>query len=129
MAKGRNLTKLTVQEALNKEHYTGYAAAYDDSIDLSGGYALVSAQSMPAGFGDASIFAEKDEYGNNLVYSKVSVESDQPLHIKLADKNGNLGSSIYVIANSLPITFIGYDITDLSIKMGGSGTLGIIAWR
>ena len=129
MAKGRNLTKLTVQEALNKEHYTGYAAAYDDSIDLSSAYALVSEQTMPTAYGDAAIFAEKDQYGNNLIYSKVTVESDQNLHIKLADKNGNLGSSIYVLAAALPITFTGYDITDLSIKMGGSGTLGVIAWR
>ena len=130
MAKGRNLTKLTVQEALNKEHYTGYAAAYDDSIDLTTA-ALVSAQTFPTSPGGvASIFSEKDEYGNNLVYSKVSVESDAALVIEIADKNGNLGDPIYVISGSLPITFTGYDITDLKIKTANStATLGIIAWR
>ena len=130
MAKQRHLTKWTVQEALNKEHYTSYAAVYDDSIDLSGGFALASAQDFPAGFGATSIFAELDPYGKKLIYSKVSVDSGNAIWIKLADKNGNLGDPIYVLAALSPITFTGYDITDLSIKTtGGTDTLGITAWR
>ena len=91
----------------------------------------MSAQTFPTSPGGvASIFSEKDEYGNNLVYSKVSVESDAALVIEIADKNGILGDPIYVISGSLPITFTGYDITDLKIKTANStATLGIIAWR
>jgi len=130
MAKPRHLTKWTVQEALNKEHYTAYAAVYDDEIDLTTA-ALVSGVTFPASPGGAtSIFAETTDDGGKIVYSKVSVESDAALVIELADKNGTLGDPIYVIAAALPITFTGYDITDLKIKTAGAtDTLGITAWR
>ena len=140
-----NLTKYTVQEALNREtNFEYYAAAYDDSIDLTTA-GLVSAQTFPTAYGSASIFAECDQNNKAFEYSKVVVESDQALFIQLgtggflydSDDNGtlearsasDLGAVIYVIAASLPITFTGYSITDLKIKMGGSGTLGITAWR
>ena len=94
MANQRNLTKFTVQEALNKEHYTAYSSVYDDAIDLAAGAAaLVSAQTFPTG--EASIFAATDARGVKLVYSKVSIESDGALEINLADKNGTLGPLIY----------------------------------
>ena len=130
MAKQRNLTKFTVQEALNKEHYTEYASAYDDSIDLTTA-ALVSAQTFPSSPGGAtSIFAATDDNGDKIVYSKVSVESDGALVIELVNKGGEVGDPIYVIAASLPIVFTGYDIADLKIKTAASdSTLGIIAWR
>jgi len=130
MANQRNLTKFTVQEALNKEHYTAYSAAYDDSIDLNTAAGLVSASTFPTAYGEANIFAATDARGVKLVYSKVSIESDGALEINLADKNGTLGPLIYVIAASLPITFTGYDITDVKIKTAATdSTLGIIAWR
>ena len=131
MAKPRNLTKWTVQEALNKEHYTTYATVYDDEIDLNTAAALVSSVTFPTALGGvASIFGDVDDNGNKFVYSKVSVESDGALAIQLADKGGNLGDAIYVIAGSLPITFTGYDITDMKIKTAATdSTLGIIAWR
>ena len=129
MANQRNLTKFTVQEALNKENYSAYNAAYDDSIDLTTA-ALVSASTFPTAYGEANIFAATDDRGVKLVYSKVSIESDGALEINLADKNGTLGPLIYVIAASLPITFTGYDITDVKIKTAASdSTLGITAWR
>ena len=130
MAKPRNLTKWTVQEALNKEHYTTYATVYDDEIDLTTA-ALVSASTFPTSPGGVTgIFGADDDNGNKFVYSKVSVESDVALAIQLADKGGALGDAIYVIAASLPITFTGYDITDMKIKTAASdSTLGIIAWR
>ena len=130
MAKQRHLTKWTVQEALNKEHYTSYAAAYDDEINLTTA-ALVSAQTFPASPGGAtSIFAETDDGGGKIVYSKVSVESDGALVIELADKNGTLGDPIYVLAAALPITFSGYDITDMWIKTSAANAqINIIAWR
>ena len=91
----------------------------------------MSASTFPASPGGAtSIFAETDDGGGKIVYSKVSVESDGALVIQLADKGGNLGDPIYVIAAALPITFTGYDITDLKIKTAASdSTLGITAWR
>ena len=129
-----NLTKYTVQEALNREtNFEYYAAAYDDSIDLTTA-GLVSAQTFPTAFGTASIFATYDQNNKTLEYSKVAVESDQDLYIQLGTGGtsaiaSDLGAVIFVIAASLPITFTGYSITDIKIKMGGSGTLGITAWR
>ena len=49
---------------------------------------------------------------------------------EIVDKNGSVGSQIYVLAAALPITFTGYDVTDLKIKAtSSSATLGITAWR
>lgn len=142
-----NLTKYTVQEALNREtNFEYYAAAYDDSVDLSSSATVISGISdFPSATGATSIFAVYDQNNRALEYSKVTVESDQALFIQLgtggylydSDADGTLdaraasdfGAVIYVIAASLPITLTGYSITDLKIKMGGSGTLGITAWR
>ena len=131
-----NLTKYTVQEALNREtNFEYYAAAYDDSVDLSSSSTIISGISdFPSATGATSIFAVYDQNNKALEYSKVPVESDQPLYIQLG-KGGtstiasDFGAVIYVIAAALPITFTNYNITDLKIKMGGSGTLGITAWR
>ena len=129
MANQRNLTKFTVQEALNKEHYTAYASAYDNEIDLTTA-ALVSASTFPTALGEVNIFAATDDRGVKLVYSKVTVDSDGILELNLADKNGTLGPLIYVTAGLSPITFTGYDITDIKIKTAASdSTLGITAWR
>ena len=59
MGKQRHLTKLTVQEALNKEHYTAYEAVYGDPGDMSTA-ALVSGQTFSASTGSTSIIAELD---------------------------------------------------------------------
>lgn len=135
MANQRNLTKFTVQEALNKEHYTAYKAVYDDSINLTTA-ALASDQTFPSSPGGAtSIFADVDENGNRIIYNKVSVESDGVLVIELGTGGTStveaaLGDPIYVLATALPITFTGYDITDLKIKTAATdSTLGITAWR
>ena len=130
MAKQRHLTKWTVQEALNKEHYTTYAAVYDDSIDLTTA-ALVSGVTFPTALGGvASIFGDVADDGSKFVYSKVTVDSDAALVIQLADKGGALGDPIYLLTGLLPITFTGYDITDLKIKTAGAtDTFGITAWR
>lgn len=141
-----NLTKYTVQEALNREtNFEYYAAAYDDSVNLSSATAISGITDFNATYGALTIFAEYDQNNRALEYSKVTVESDQALFIQLgtggylydSDADGTLdaraasdfGAVIYVIAASLPITLTGYSITDLKIKMGGSGTLGITAWR
>jgi len=130
MAKPRHLTKWTVQEALNKEHYTTYAAVYDDSIDLTTA-ALASSVTFPTALGGvASIFGDVDDNGNKFVYSKVTVDCDAAFSVQLADKGGALGDAIYVTAGLSPITFTGYDITDMKIKTAGAtDTLGITAWR
>ena len=141
-----NLTKYTVQEALNREtNFEYYAAAYDDSVNLSSATVISGISDFNGSYGATTIFAEYDQNNRALEYSKVVVESDQALFIQLgtggylydSDADGTLdaraasdfGAVIYVIAASLPITFTGYSITDLKIKMGGSGTLGITAWR
>ena len=128
MAKQRHLTKWTVQEALNKEHYTVYAAVYDNSIDLTTA-ALASSITFPTALGGvASIFGDVDN--NKFVYSKVTVDCDAAFSVQLADKGGALGDAIYVTTGLSPITFTGYDITDMKIKTAGStDTLGITAWR
>ena len=137
-----NLTKYTVQEALNREtSFEYYASAYDDSVDLSSAATIISGVTFPTAYGAASIFAEYDQNNKTLEYSKVAVESDQHLFIQLGTGGygavsggasaiaSDFGAVIYVIAGSLPITFTGYNITDLKIKMASSGTLGIIGWR
>mgnify|MGYP003143628778 CR=1 FL=1 len=131
MAKPRNLTKWTVQEALNKEHYTTYATVYDDEIDLNTAAALVSSVTFPTALGGvASIFGDVTDDGSKFVYSKVTVDCSAAFSVQLADKGGALGDAIYVTTGLSPITFTGYDITDLKIKTTGTtDTLGIIAWR
>ena len=135
-----NLTKYTVQEALNREtNFEYYAAAYDDSVNLSSATVISGISDFNATYGALTIFAEYDQNNRALEYSKVTVESDQHLFIQLGTggyrkKGGSraasdFGAVIYVIAGSLPITFTNYNITDLKIKMASSGTLGITAWR
>jgi len=129
MANQRNLTKFTVQEALNKEHYTAYEAVYGDPGDMSTA-ALVSTQTFSASTGSTSIFSETDDQGRKLVYSKVSLECDEDVTIQLADKNGTLGAILYFDLAHLPVTFTGYDITDIKLGVeSNAANIGIIAWR
>ena len=72
-----------------------------------------------------------------LIYLVLFIQLGTGGYLYDSDDNGTLdtraasdfGAVIYVIAASLPITFTVYSITDLKIKMGGSRTLGIMAWR
>ena len=111
--KPTNITKYTVQEAVNRDQFQDYAAAYDDSINLTTA-ALVSGVTFPTSPGGvASIFADVDQNGNKIAYSKVSVESDGALVIELGTGGtssiaADLGDPIFVISGSLPITFTGY---------------------
>ena len=76
--KPTNITKYTVQEALNRDQFQDYAAAYDDSINLTTA-ALVSAQTFPTSPGGvASIFADVDQNGNKLSYSCLLYTSPSP---------------------------------------------------
>ena len=127
-----NITKYTVQEALNREtSFQNYAAVTGDDNDWNSAFVQVSASTdfkdlTGSGAADASPFVD-----TSIKWTEVTVEeqsaNDRHLYIKL---NSATNDIIYVPNGSLPITFSGYDITDMWIKTSDvNAQINIIAWR
>ena len=126
-----NITKYTVQEALNREtSFQHYVAVTGDDNDWNGAFVQVSASTdfkdlTGSGAADASPFVD-----TSIKWTEVTVMEDAgsiDLYIKL---NSDTNDIIYVPNGSLPITFSGYDITDMWIKTSDvNAQINIIAWR
>ena len=123
------ITRYTVQEALNrKNNYEHYKSVTGDDNDWNSDFVQVSASTdWEATEGDAtSPFAD-----TSIKWTEVTVEeqsaNNRDLYIKLNDVNNDI---IFVPNANLPITFTGYDITDMWIKTSDDNAqINIIAWR
>lgn len=126
-----NITKYTVQEALNREtSFQNYAAVTGDDNDWNSAFVQVSASTdfkdlTGSGAADVSPFID-----TSVKWTEVTVMEDAgsiDLYIKLNSASNNI---IFVPSGNLPITFSGYDITDMWIKTSAlNAQINIIAWR
>ena len=126
-----NITKYTVQEALNREtSFQHYVAVTGDDNDWNGAFVQVSASTdfkdlTGSGAADASPFVD-----TSIKWTEVTVMEDAgsiDLYIKLNSASNDI---IFVPSGNLPIAFSGYDITDMWIKTSAlNAQINIIAWR
>ena len=126
-----NITKYTVQEALNREtSFQNYAAVTGDDNDWNSAFVQVSASTdfkdlTGSGAADVSPFID-----TSVKWTEVTVMEDAgsiDLYIKLNSASNDI---IFVPSGNLPITFSGYDITDMWIKTSAlNAQINIIAWR
>ena len=126
-----NITKYTVQEALNREtSFQNYEAVTGDDNDWNSAFVQVSASTdfkdlTGSGAADASPFVD-----TSIKWTEVTVMEQAgsiDLYIKLNSADNDI---IFVPSGNLPITFSGYDITDMWIKTSGANAqINIIAWR
>ena len=126
-----NITKYTVQEALNREtSFQHYAAVTGDDNDWNSAFVQVSASTdfkdlTGSGTADVSPFID-----TSIKWTEVTVMEDAgsiDLYIKLNSASNDI---IFVPSGNLPITFSGYDITDMWIKTSAlNAQINIIAWR
>ena len=126
-----NITKYTVQEALNREtSFQHYAAVTGDDNDWNSAFVQVSASTdfkdlTGSGAADASPFVD-----TSIKWTEVTVMEQAgsiDLYIKLNSASNDI---IFVPSGNLPITFSGYDITDMWIKTSAlNAQINIIAWR
>ena len=126
-----NITKYTVQEALNREtSFQNYEAVTGDDNDWNSAFVQVSASTdfkdlTGSGAADASPFVD-----TSIKWTEVTVMEQAgsiDLYIKLNSASNDI---IFVPSGNLPITFSGYDITDMWIKTSAlNAQINIIAWR
>ena len=126
-----NITKYTVQEALNREtSFQNYEAVTGDDNDWNSAFVQVSASTdfkdlTGSGTADVSPFID-----TSIKWTEVTVMEDAgsiDLYIKLNSASNDI---IFVPSGNLPITFSGYDITDMWIKTSAlNAQINIIAWR
>ena len=126
-----NITKYTVQEALNREtSFQNYAAVTGDDNDWNSAFVQVSASTdfkdlTGSGAADVSPFVD-----TSIKWTEVTVMEDAgsiDVYIKLNSASNDI---IFVPSGNLPITFSGYDITDMWIKTSAvNAQINIIAWR
>ena len=126
-----NITKYTVQEALNREtSFQNYEAVTGDDNDWNSAFVQVSASTdfkdlTGSGAADASPFVD-----TSIKWTEVTVMEQAgsiDLYIKLNSADNDI---IFVPSGNLPITFSGYDITDMWIKTSAlNAQINIIAWR
>ena len=131
MAQG--IHKYTVQEALNREtSFQNYAAVTGDDNDWNSAFVQVSASTdfqdllgLGGGATDPSPFID-----TSIKWTEVTVMEQAgsiDLYIKLNSADNDI---IFVPSGNLPITFSGYDITDMWIKTSAANAqINIIAWR
>ena len=126
-----NITKYTVQEALNREtSFQHYAAVTGDDNDWNSAFVQVSASTdfkdlTGSGAADVSPFVD-----TSIKWTEVTVMEQAgsiDLYIKLNSASNDI---IFVPSGNIPITFSGYDITDMWIKTSAvNAQINIIAWR
>ena len=126
-----NITKYTVQEALNREtSFQNYAAVTGDDNDWNGAFVQVSASTdfkdlTGSGSADVSPFIDTSVKWTEVTVMEQAGSID--LYIKLNSASNDI---IFVPSGNLPITFSGYDITDMWIKTSAlNAQINIIAWR
>ena len=128
-----NITKYTVQEALNREtSFQHYSSVTGDDNDWNGGFVQVSASTdfqdlTGSGSADVSRFIDTSIKWTELTVMDQNTGAGSDLYIKLNSADNDI---IFVINAALPITFSGYDITDMWIKTSAANAqINIIAWR